>query len=59
VNGAVSGEPVDERGPLLGSPDQVASDLEQADRLGIGHVYWNTADDPFAQLPLVAQLLGR
>ena len=37
-------EPLDERGPLLGSTDQVAADLDQATKLGIEHVYWNSDD---------------
>ena len=56
VNGNVTTEPLDERGPLLGSPEQVAGDLEQARALGVQHVYWNSDDDPLAQLPLLAQL---
>ena len=56
VNGNVTTTPLDERGPLIGSPEQVASDLEQARQLGVEHVYWNSEDDPLAQLPLLAQL---
>ena len=56
VNGNVTAEPPDERGPLLGSPDQVAADLDQAAELGVEHVYWNSNDDPLSQLPLLAQL---
>ncbi len=57
VNGNVTESPLEERGPLLGSPDQVAADLDRAAELGVEHVYWNTADgDPLAQLPLLAQL---
>ena len=58
VNGNVTAEPLDERGPLLGSPDQVAADLHQAADLGVEHVYWNSNDDPLSQLPLLAQLRG-
>lgn len=56
VNGNVTAEPLDERGPLLGSPDQVAADLDQAAELGVEHVYWNSNDDPLSQLPLLAEL---
>jgi probable F420-dependent oxidoreductase len=56
VNGNVTAEPLDERGPLIGSPDQVAADLDQAARLGIEHIYWNTDDEPLRQLPLLGQL---
>jgi probable F420-dependent oxidoreductase len=56
VNGNVTAEPLDERGPLLGSPEQVAADLGQAARLRIEHVYWNTDDEPLRQLPLLDQL---
>ena len=41
VNGNVTDEPQDEHGPLLGSPEQVAADLEEAEKLGVDHVYWN------------------
>jgi alkanesulfonate monooxygenase SsuD/methylene tetrahydromethanopterin reductase-like flavin-dependent oxidoreductase (luciferase family) len=56
VNGNVTAEPQDERGPLIGSPEQVAVDIDQAEKLGVEHIYWNTADDPLRQLPLLAQL---
>jgi alkanesulfonate monooxygenase SsuD/methylene tetrahydromethanopterin reductase-like flavin-dependent oxidoreductase (luciferase family) len=56
VNGNVTAEPLDERGPLIGSPEQVAADLDQAAQLGVEHVYWNTDDEPLRQLPLLAQL---
>jgi probable F420-dependent oxidoreductase len=56
VNGNVTAEPLDERGPLLGSPDQVAADLDQAAELGVEHVYWNSNDDPLSQLPLLTEL---
>lgn len=59
VNGTVTAEPIEERGPLLGSPEQVAADLEQAERLGVEHVYWNSPDEPFVQLPLLAELRRR
>ena len=56
VNGNVTAEPLDERGPLIGSPEQVAADLDQAARLGIEHIYWNSDDEPLRQLPLLGQL---
>lgn len=56
VNGSVTTEPQDERGPLIGSLDQVAADLEQAAKLGVDHVYWHPDGDPLSQLPLLAQL---
>ena len=56
VNGNISAKPLDERGPLLGSLEQVAADLDQATELGVEHVYWNSADDPLSQLPLLEQL---
>ena len=56
VNGSVTAEPLDGRGPLLGSTDQVAADLDQAAKLGIEHVYWNSDDDPLSQLPLLERL---
>jgi probable F420-dependent oxidoreductase len=57
VNVSLADRPVAERGPLLGSPEQVTEDLERAARLGVEHVLWNTlTDDPLEQLPLLAQL---
>jgi probable F420-dependent oxidoreductase len=56
VNGNVTTEPLDERGPLLGSPEQVATDIDQAAELGVEHVYWISDDDPLSQLPLLEQL---
>lgn len=56
VNGDLTEEPLDEREPLLGSPEQVADDLAEAARLGVGHVYWHFFDDPLARLPLLARL---
>jgi probable F420-dependent oxidoreductase len=56
VNGTLTPEPLDQRGPLLGSPEQVTADLDQAAQLGIDHVFWNSGDDPLDQLPLLAQL---
>jgi probable F420-dependent oxidoreductase len=56
VNGNVTTEPLDERGPLLGSPEQVAADLDQAAELGVEHIYWNSDSEPLSQLPLLAQL---
>jgi probable F420-dependent oxidoreductase len=55
VNGSVTEKPLDGRGPLLGSPDQIAVDLQEVAELGVEHVYWNT-DDPLDQLPLLAEL---
>lgn len=56
VNGNVTADPQDERGPLTGSPEQVAADLDHAATLGVEHVYWNTDADPLRQLPLLAEL---
>jgi probable F420-dependent oxidoreductase len=56
VNGNVTEDPVHEPAPLLGSPEQVAADLERAAELGIGHVYWHFDEDPLPSLPLLAQL---
>jgi hypothetical protein len=52
----VRAEPQDQRGPLVGSPEQVATDLDQAAKLGIEHIYWNTDKDPLRELSLLAQL---
>jgi probable F420-dependent oxidoreductase len=56
VNGNLTEKPMQERAPLLGSPDQVAADLDQAAKLGVAHVFWNSNDDPLRQLPLLGQL---
>jgi probable F420-dependent oxidoreductase len=56
VNGNITAEPQDEHGPLLGSPEQVAADLEEAEKLGVDHVYWNSVEDHVGQLPLLAEL---
>jgi probable F420-dependent oxidoreductase len=54
VNGNVTARPVAQPGPLQGSPEQVASDLERAAKMGIGHVFWHFDADP-----LLAQLRGK
>jgi probable F420-dependent oxidoreductase len=59
VNATVTAEPQAERGPLAGSPEQVAEDLDRAERLGVEHVYWNTTSDPTEQLPRLAELRSR
>ena len=56
VNGNITDTPQDERGPLLGSSEQVATDLDRAEQLGVAHVYWHSDADPMGQLPLVAGL---
>jgi probable F420-dependent oxidoreductase len=56
VNGDLTEEPLAERGPLLGSPDQVAADLDEAARLGVEHVYWHFFGETLARLPLLEQL---
>ena len=56
VNGNVTEDSVHGAAPLLGSPEQVAADLEKAAKLGIGHVYWHFDGDPLPSLPLLARL---
>ena len=56
VNGNVTEDPVPEPAPLLGSPEQVAADLEKAAKLGVGHVFWHFDENPLRSLPLLAQL---
>jgi len=56
VNGDITTEPTDERGPLLGSVEQVTADLDRAAGLGVEHVCWNSAGDPLDQVPLIARL---
>src|SRR5919202_2894232 len=43
VNGNLAEESVDERAPLLGSPEQVADDLERAAEKDVQRVYWISA----------------
>jgi probable F420-dependent oxidoreductase len=56
VNGNLTTEPQEERGPLTGSPEQVAPDIDHAETLGVEHIYWHTDRDPVGQLPLIGQL---
>jgi probable F420-dependent oxidoreductase len=56
VNGNITEAPVRDPAPLVGSPEQVAADLEKAAKLGVGHVYWHFDENPLRSLPLVAQL---
>ena len=56
VNGNVTEHPVHQAAPLLGSPEQVAADLEKAAKLGVGHVYWHFDHNPLRSLPLLGQL---
>jgi probable F420-dependent oxidoreductase len=56
VNGDLTEEPLDERGPLLGSPEQVAADLDEAASLGVEHVYWHFFGETLPRLPLLEQL---
>ena len=57
VNGNLTEEPLDQRGPLLGSPEQVADHIERAAAMGVEHVYWNSSEgDPLDQLRLIGQL---
>jgi probable F420-dependent oxidoreductase len=56
VNGDITPEPLNERGPLLGSLEQVAADLDRAAKLGVNHICWNSEGDPADQLPLLARL---
>ncbi|GAA2586026.1 TIGR03619 family F420-dependent LLM class oxidoreductase [Actinomadura fulvescens] len=41
VNGSISARPVDERAPVTGSPEQVATDLAELEALNVDHVFWN------------------
>jgi probable F420-dependent oxidoreductase len=56
VNGNVTEDPVPEPAPLVGSPEQVAADLEKAAKLGVRHVFWHFDENPLSSLPLLAQL---
>jgi probable F420-dependent oxidoreductase len=56
VNSNVTAEPQDQPGPLAGSIDQVATDLDRAAKLGVEHVYWITDAEPLRQLSLLAEL---
>jgi hypothetical protein len=59
VNGAVTPSPLHERGPLTGSAEQVAGDLERLDRLGVDHVFWSMPGEPAESVRSVAPLLTR
>ncbi|KAB2349421.1 TIGR03619 family F420-dependent LLM class oxidoreductase [Actinomadura rudentiformis] len=57
VNGSVTAKPLDERAPLTGSPEQVATDLEALDA---DHVFWNDPMTPTdEQLHNLAQLVAK
>jgi probable F420-dependent oxidoreductase len=56
VNGSLTTQSLPERGPLLGSPEQVATDIDRAAELGVGHIYWHSDDDPVPQVALIAAL---
>ncbi len=56
VNGDIAEAPVSEPGPLLGSVEQVAADLDHAARLGVAHVCWHSDGDSLRQVQSVGQL---
>jgi alkanesulfonate monooxygenase SsuD/methylene tetrahydromethanopterin reductase-like flavin-dependent oxidoreductase (luciferase family) len=56
VNGNVTEDPVSDAAPLVGSPEQVAADVEKAAKLGVGHIFWHFDEDPLPSLPLLARL---
>jgi probable F420-dependent oxidoreductase len=59
VNGAVTAKPVDERAPLTGSADQIASDLDRLDELNVDHVFWAFPGGPAESVRSIAPLLTR
>ena len=59
VNGAVTAQPLDERAPLTGSPEQVAGDLDQLDHLAVDHVFWAMPGTPAESVQSIAPLLTR
>lgn len=59
VNGAVTAAPLDDRGPLTGSAEQVAEDLPRLDALGVEHVFWAMPEDPATAVAAVSPLLDR
>lgn len=58
VNGTVGESPVDDRIPLTGSIEQVATDLEELDALGTDHVLWYMETPPDEQLDVLERLLA-
>ncbi|SDL96401.1 TIGR03619 family F420-dependent LLM class oxidoreductase [Nonomuraea jiangxiensis] len=59
VNGPITDQPLDERMPLTGSPEQVAEDLERARTLGAHHVFWHPFEtDPDELVARVGQVAG-
>jgi probable F420-dependent oxidoreductase len=59
VNGGVTPQALDERGPLTGSSEQVAEDLDRLDKLGADHVFWAMPGEPSESVASVAPLLNR
>jgi probable F420-dependent oxidoreductase len=59
VNGAVTAQPLDERAPLTGSPEQVAGDLDRLDHLAVDHVFWAMPGAPAECVQSIAPLLTR
>lgn len=59
VNGAVTPHALDDRGPVTGSAEQVAEDLDRLDGLGVDHVFWSMPGDPAESVASIAPLLAR
>ncbi|MQA78638.1 MAG: TIGR03619 family F420-dependent LLM class oxidoreductase [Streptosporangiales bacterium] len=58
VNGTVGDTPVDDRMPLTGSIEQVATDLEELDALRVDHVLWFMETPPDEQMDVLERLLA-
>ena len=59
VNGAVTPHALDDRGPLTGSAEQVADDLDRLDELAVDHVFWSMPGAPAETVASIAPLLSR
>lgn len=60
VNGDLTEEPQGERGPLVGSVEQVAEDLERVAGLRPDHVLWAPmGSEAESQLPLLVRVAGQ
>jgi len=58
VNGSVTEKPLDARGPLIGSAEQVAGDLQRLEEIDVDEVFWSMDTDPAEHVPAMERLLA-